>query len=131
MSIETILVNITIIIIAIVSIGMLSYFVLSTKTENVVKEVEPEVNQDLEDDGEEIMVIEVEFKGYQGIFTYGVVQQDVYKGQYVLVLTRDGIRCAEVVSNTKKVKQSQLKVPPFLLENIICIADEVDLEYYN
>lgn len=56
---------------------------------------------------------------------------NVYKDQYVLVLTQDGIRCAKVVSNPKRLRVSDLPFPPFLLQSIICVADESDLDYYN
>ena len=134
-SIQTILINTIIAIMAIVSIDMLIYFVLSKRPRShQMKRIDLENKDQMlttEENIEEVMVIDVEFKGYRGIYTYGVVQQEVHKGQYVLVLTRDGIRCAKVITDSKKVRQSQLKIPPFLLENIICIADEVDLEYYN
>ena len=84
-----------------------------------------------EETNERVTVIDVQFKQYSGKYTYSVMQQHLKKGQYVLVLTQDGIRCAKVVTDPKTVRTSQLSIPPFLLQNIICVADASDLEYYN
>lgn len=78
-----------------------------------------------------VTVIEVQFKGYSGFYTYAVMQTDINRGQYVLVLTQDGIRCAKVVGEPRTIKTSQLNFPPFLLQTIICVADNADLEYYK
>gem|GEM_PF-2591725 len=133
---RTILMILMIIIITVVSIDIILYFVKSMSPKG--KSSRPKTDRSSFQEGltpeaeaEEVAIIEVEFKGYKGTYTYGVVQPTVYKGQYVLVLTRDGIRCAKVVADSKTIKQSQLNLPPFLLENIICIADEEDLEYYS
>lgn len=82
-------------------------------------------------DDKELFVIQVTFKGYKKTYTYGVEDLSIRKGDYVLVLTRDGIRMAEVVAEPKKVRLSQLSFPPFLLEHILCAADASDLEYYH
>ena len=78
-----------------------------------------------------VTIVEVQFRQYNGRYTYSVMQQHPKKGQHVLVLTQDGIRCAKVVTDPKTVRTSQLSIPPFLLQNIICVADASDLEYYN
>lgn len=124
------------VVIAVVSIGLSLYFL---KSKSLLEKASQPIEGNLSSqagitsgtEAEKVIVIEVEFKGFKGTYTYGVVQSNIYKGQYVLVLTRDGIRCAKVVTDAKIVKQSQLTFPPFLLENIVCIADEVDLEYYS
>ena len=133
-STQTLLFIIIMIIIIIVSLDMLIYFLKSKFPKDKTRQSKSQTlahQEKANQSDDEVVVIEVEFKGYKGTFTYGVGQPNIYKGQYVLVLTRDGIRCAEVVTDSKTVKQSQLKIPPFLLESIICIADEVDLEYYS
>ena len=133
---RTVLMFLMIIIIIVVSIDIILYFVKSMSPKEKPfrpKTGKPSFQESLtpEAEDEKVIIIEVEFKGYKGTYTYGVVEPTVYKGQYVLVLTRDGIRCAKVVADSKTIKQSQLNLPPFLLENIICIADEEDLEYYS
>lgn len=126
-----------IIVIAIIALGMLIYFLIPNKryeatlqkdnvrTEYVEKEAEEVDHQDL------VTVIDVKFKGYSGKFTYSTMHDNVNKDQYVLVLTQDGIRCAKVVSHPKRLKVSDLSFPPFLLQSIICVADESDLDYYK
>ena len=78
-----------------------------------------------------ITVLDVTFQGYTKHFTYAVNQKNIKKNQYVLVLTQDGIRCAKVVTNPREIKVSDLAFPPFLLQSIICVADETDVEYYS
>ena len=53
---------------------------------------------------ERVTVVDVQFKGYNGKFTYAVMQQEIRKGQYVLVLTQDGIRCAKVITDPKVLR---------------------------
>lgn len=111
---------------------MLIYFLIPKQGEQQVKdEIEEHFVADEQYSNERVTVVDVQFKGYNGKFTYAVIQQEVSKGQYVLVLTQDGIRCAKVITDPKSIKTSQLSFPPFLLQSIICVADEADLEYYN
>ena len=122
------------IVIAIIALGMLIYFLLPNKRNDELasKQLnEIESNVDALNSLESVTVIDVKFKGYNGRFTYSTLHDNVYKDQYVLVLTQDGIRCAKVVSNPKRLRVSDLPFPPFLLQSIICVADESDLDYYN
>ena len=122
------------IVIAIIALGMLIYFLLPNKRNDELasKQLnEIESNVDALDSLESVTVIDVKFKGYNGRFTYSTLHDNVYKDQYVLVLTQDGIRCAKVITDPKSIKTNQLSFPPFLLQTIICVADEADLEYYN
>lgn len=123
-----------IIVIAIIALGMLIYFLLPNKRNEAMKTQQlNETDSSIEafDDLESVTVVDVKFKGYSGRYTYSTLQDNVYKDQYVLVLTQDGIRCAKVVSNPKRLSVSDLPFPPFLLQSIICVADESDLDYYN
>lgn len=129
---QTILLVTVIIIILLIGLGMLIYFLIPKQGEQLVKdEIEEHFVADEQYSNERVTVVDVQFKGYNGKFTYAVIQQEVSKGQYVLVLTQDGIRCAKVITDPKSIKTSQLSFPPFLLQSIICVADEADLEYYN
>lgn len=129
---QTILLVTVIIIILLIGLGMLIYFLIQKQGEQQVKdEIEEHFVADEQYSNERVTVVDVQFKGYNGKFTYAVIQQEVSKGQYVLVLTQDGIRCAKVITDPKSIKTSQLSFPPFLLQSIICVADEADLEYYN
>lgn len=112
---------------------MLIYFLIPKQGEQqqVKDEIEEHFVTDEQYSNERVTVVDVQFKGYNGKFTYAVMQQEIRKGQYVLVLTQDGIRCAKVVSNPKRLRVSDLPFPPFLLQSIICVADESDLDYYN
>lgn len=126
-----------VIVIAIIVLGMLIYFLLPNKrseaeNQNINSTFEQMGAIDQENEFQELVtVIEVKFKGYSGKFTYSILNDNVYKDQYVLVLTQDGIRCAKVVTNPKQLKVSELAFPPFLLQSIICVADESDIDYYN
>ena len=80
---------------------------------------------------EELLIVDVKFEGYPGRFEYTVSQLDIKSGNYVLVLTHDGIRCAQVVSHPRRVKVKDLKCPPFLLQSIVCTAEASDVAYYN
>ncbi|MGL4373080.1 MAG: hypothetical protein ACRCS6_04795 [Turicibacter sp.] len=82
-------------------------------------------------EADSVTVLEVVFEGYTNHFTYAVNQKNIKKNQHVLVLTQDGIRCAKVVTNPQNIKLSELTFPSFLLQSIICVADETDIEYYN
>lgn len=123
---------VSIIIILVIGVGLFIYFLIPRQDEQQVKdEIEEHFVTSDYYSNERVTIVDVQFKGYSGKFTYAVMQQDIKKGQYVLVLTQDGIRCAKVVTDPKCIKQSQLSLPPFLLQSIICVADEADLEYYN
>ena len=130
---QTILLVSVIIIILLIGLGMLIYFLIPKQGEQqqVKDEIEEHFVTDEQYSNERVTVVDVQFKGYNGKFTYAVMQQEIRKGQYVLVLTQDGIRCAKVVSNPKRLRVSDLPFPPFLLQSIICVADESDLDYYN
>lgn len=133
---QTFLLVFVIIIIAIIGLGMLIYFLLSNRQETVETDSKLsgiEGNQEhpqLETE-EVVNIIDVKFKGYAGKYTYATPHNNVKKDQCVLVLTQDGIRCARVVSSSKVVKVCDLTTPLFLLQSIICVADESDLEYYQ
>ena len=130
---QTILLVSVIIIILLIGLGMLIYFLIPKQGEQqqVKDEIEEHFVTAEQYSNERVTVVDVQFKGYNGKFTYAVMQQEIRKGQYVLVLTQDGIRCAKVVSNPKRLRVSDLPFPPFLLQSIICVADESDLDYYN
>ncbi len=121
-----------IIIIFLIGLGILIYLLIPSSGQSQISE-----DRDGQLMGGETLVdewvtiIEVQFKGYSGHYTYAVMQTDINRGQYVLVLTQDGIRCAKVVSEPRTIKTSQLNLPPFLLQTIICVADNADLEYYK
>lgn len=129
---QTILLVSGIIIIFLIGLGGLIYLLIPNQEES---------GDRIEGDGralsdnnyamEQTTVIDVQFKGYSRNFTYAVMQSDIKRGQYVLVLTQDGIRCAKVVSEPRVVNLNQLPFPPFLLQTIICVADNADLEYYQ
>ena len=125
------LVNIVIIILLIV-VGMviISHMSRQGGQKNIKNEIEDCFLND-NDINEKVTIVDVQFRQYSGKYTYSVMQQHLKKGEHVLVLTQDGIRCAKVVTEPKTVKKSQLSIPPFLLQNIICVADASDLEYYN
>ena len=134
---QTFLLVFVIIIIAIIGLGMLIYFLLSKRQETIRTDSDSpndsegkQVSPHLETE-EVVNIIDVKFKGYAGKYTYATPHNDVKKDQCVLVLTQDGIRCARVVSSSKGVKVSDLTTPLFLLQSIICVADESDLEYYQ
>lgn len=129
---QTILLVSVIIIILLVGVGMVIAFRLSKQGEQ--KNIEDEIEDCFINDNninEKITIIDVQFREYNDKYTYAVIQQQPKKGEYVLVLTQDGIRCAKVVTDPKTIRRSQLSFPPFLLQNIICVADKSDLEYYN
>ena len=130
---QTILLVSVIIIILLIGLGMLIYFLIPKQGEQqqVKDEIEEHFVTAEQYSNERVTVVDVQFKGYNGKFTYAVMQQEIRKGQYVLVLTQDGIRCAKVITDPKSIKTNQLSFPPFLLQTIICVADEADLEYYN
>ena len=109
----------SILLIVLIILGI-KLIITMNKIENVVDDINGKVT-----------IVEVQFRQYNGRYTYSVMQQHPKKGQHVLVLTQDGIRCAKVVTDPKTVRTSQLSIPPFLLQNIICVADASDLEYYN
>ena len=129
---QTVLLVNVIIIILLIGVGTLLTFTVSKQgLQRKVKDEIEECFVNGEETNERVTVIDVQFKQYSGKYTYSVMQQHLKKGQYVLVLTQDGIRCAKVVTDPKTVRTSQLSIPPFLLQNIICVADASDLEYYN
>ena len=124
------LVSIIIIILSIV-VGMMTFRMSKQGGQkNIKDEIEDCFVNDNDINGK-VTIVEVQFRQYNGRYTYSVMQQHPKKGQHVLVLTQDGIRCAKVVTDPKTVRTSQLSIPPFLLQNIICVADASDLEYYN
>lgn len=126
-----------IIVIAMIALGMLTYFLLPNKrseanNEEAICELRKiDDNDEGLDKQESVTLIEVKFKGYHGRYTYSILHDNVRKDQYVLVLTQDGIRCAKVVTHPKRMRVSELPFPPFLLQSIICVADESDLDYYS
>lgn len=126
-----------IIIMAIIALGMLIYFLLSNKRNEgnrndfICEQGEIDDNHEGLDKQQSVTLIEVKFKGYHGRYTYSILHDNVSKDQHVLVLTQDGIRCAKVVTHPKCMRVSELPFPPFLLQSIICVADESDLDYYN
>ena len=123
---------VSIIIMLVIGVGFFIYFLISKQDEQQVKdEIEDHFVTSDDYSNERVTIVDVQFKGYSGRFTYDIMRQDIKKGQYVLVLTQDGIRCAKVVTDPKCIKPTQLPFPPFLLQSIICVADEADLEYYN
>ena len=129
---QTVLLVNVIIIILLIGVGTLLTFTVSKQgLQRKFKDEIEECFVNGEEINERVTVIDVQFKQYSGKYTYSVMQQHLKKGQYVLVLTQDGIRCAKVVTDPKTVRTSQLSIPPFLLQNIICVADASDLEYYN
>ncbi|MBQ1785855.1 MAG: hypothetical protein II005_03905 [Turicibacter sp.] len=124
------LVSIIIIILSIL-VGMMTFRMSKQGGQkNIKDEIEDCFVNDNDINGK-VTIVEVQFRQYNGRYTYSVMQQHPKKGQHVLVLTQDGIRCAKVVTDPKTVRTSQLSIPPFLLQNIICVADASDLEYYN
>ena len=124
------LVRIIIIILSIL-VGMMTFRMSKQGGQkNIKDEIEDCFVNDNDINGK-VTIVEVQFRQYNGRYTYSVMQQHPKKGQHVLVLTQDGIRCAKVVTDPKTVRTSQLSIPPFLLQNIICVADASDLEYYN
>lgn len=122
-----------IMIILLIGLGTLIYFLIPKQAEQqkIKDEIEEHFVASEEDSNERVTIVDVQFKGYSGKYTYAIMQQEIKKGQYVLVLTQDGIRCAKIVTDPKTIRINQLSMPPFLLQNIICVADEADLEYYN
>ena len=129
---QTVLLVNVIIIILLIGVGTLLTFTVSKQgLQRKVKDEIEECFVNGEETNERVTVIDVQFKQYSGKYTYSVMQQHLKKGEHVLVLTQDGIRCAKVVTDPKTVRTSQLSIPPFLLQNIICVADASDLEYYN
>lgn len=124
------LVSIIIIILSILVAMMTFRMSKQGGQKNIKDEIEDCFVNDNDINGK-VTIVEVQFRQYNGRYTYSVMQQHPKKGQYVLVLTQDGIRCAKVVTDPKTVRTSQLSIPPFLLQNIICVADASDLEYYN
>lgn len=85
---------------------MLIYFLIQKQGEQQVKdEIEEHFVADEQYSNERVTVVDVQFKGYNGKFTYAVIQQEVSKGQYVLVLTQDGIRCAKVITIQKVLRR--------------------------
>ena len=124
------LVSIIIIILSIL-VGMMTFRMSKQGGQkNIKDEIEDCFVNDNDINGK-VTIVEVQFRQYNGRYTSSVMQQHPKKGQHVLVLTQDGIRCAKVVTDPKTVRTSQLSIPPFLLQNIICVADASDLEYYN
>lgn len=124
------LVSIIIIILSILVAMMTFRMSKQGGQKNIKDEIEDCFVNDNDINGK-VTIVEVQFRQYNGRYTYSVMQQHPKKGQHVLVLTQDGIRCAKVVTDPKTVRTSQLSIPPFLLQNIICVADASDLEYYN
>lgn len=124
------LVSIIIIILSILVAMMTFRMSKQGGQKNIKDEIEDCFVNDNDINGK-VTIVEVQFSQYNGRYTYSVMQQHPKKGQHVLVLTQDGIRCAKVVTDPKTVRTSQLSIPPFLLQNIICVADASDLEYYN
>ena len=101
---QTILLVSVIIIILLIGLGMLIYFLIPKQGEQqqVKDEIEEHFVTDEQYSNERVTVVDVQFKGYNGKFTYAVMQQEIRKGQYVLVLTQDGIRCAKEDDNLTK-----------------------------
>lgn len=133
---QTFLVVFVIIVLTIIALGMLIYFLLPKRQEvsegnNSSISLDSSSMKNQTHDEEIVNIIDVKFKGYPGKYTYATPQNHVKKDQCVLVLTQDGIRCAQVVCATKKVIVSELPFPHFLLQSIICVADESDLDYYQ
>ena len=130
---QTVLLVSVIIIILLIGLGMLIYFLIPKQSEQqqIKDEIEEHFVAGEQESNERVTIVDVQFKGYSGKYTYAIMQQEIQKGQYVLVLTQDGIRCAKIVTDPKTIRVSQLSFPPFLLQSIICVADEADLEYYN
>ncbi|MDE5978275.1 MAG: hypothetical protein K2G70_07445 [Turicibacter sp.] len=130
---ETLLLISVNVIVLLIGLGTLIYFLIPKQKEQKMVKDKLEENFLVDDQysHEQTTIVDVQFNGYNGIFTYATMQQDVRKGQHVLVLTQDGIRCAKVLTDPREITLNQLSFPPFLLQSIICVADEADLEYYN
>ena len=85
----------------------------------------------VETETQKIEIVDVMFEGYSGSFKYEVKGIDVEKGNYVLVLTHDGIRCGKVVSQPMQLTERTINYPLFLLQPILCVAEAEDIAYYN
>ena len=82
-------------------------------------------------DDKKIKIVDVMFEGYPGSFKYEVKGIEVVKGNYVLVLTHDGIRCGKVVSQPMQLTEQTMNYPLFLLQPVLCVAEADDIAYYN
>ena len=79
---------VSIIIILVIGVGLFIYFLIPRQDEQQVKdEIEEHFVTSDYYSNERVTIVDVQFKGYSGKFTYAVMQQDIKKGQYVLVLT--------------------------------------------